>query len=157
MLRAALAFLALPTVVSGLIPWALASTSASVGFSTSFGAAPMSVGFVILVASAVSFWRRGEGTLAPWDPPKHLVIQDLYRFNRNPMYIGVVLMVLGWALLSGAVGCWAWALFVPGAFHLRVVLYEEPEMLKMFGSEWRRYRAEVPRWGIRLRPSNDAR
>ena len=59
------------------------------------------VGSGILFASVVSFYRRGRGTLAPWDPPKHLVVHDLYRFNRNPMYVGVVIVVLGWALAHG--------------------------------------------------------
>ena len=98
------------------------------------------VGSGILLASVVSFYRRGRGTLAPWDPPKHLVVQDLYRFNRNPMYVGVVIVVFGWALLTGNPWNYGYALIIVVIFHARVILYEEKEMQRLFGREWDAYR-----------------
>ena len=86
--RAILAFLALPATAAGLVPWGLSYLPAPGIFRSSYGVLPMLLGATILVASVVSFYRRGQGTLAPWDPPRHLVVQDLYRFNRNPMYVG---------------------------------------------------------------------
>lgn len=152
--RAILAFLILPGTMAGLIPWALSGLRHP-GFSiarSSYGLVPLLFGAAILVAAVVSFYRRGLGTLAPWDPPRRLVVQDLYRFNRNPMYVGVLLIVLGWFLLSGSPWMLLYAILLATAFHLRVVLYEEGEMRRLFGEQWERYRRSVPRWGIRLTP-----
>lgn len=150
MFRALVAFLALPAVVAGLVPLGLSRLSGPLLYKAEFGALPLSLGLGILIASVVSFYRRGQGTLAPWDPPRHLVVQDLYRFNRNPMYVGVVAIVLGWALLEGSAWVYGYAVLLPIVFHLRVVLYEEREMQRLFGEEWDAYRESVPRWGLRL-------
>ncbi len=150
--RAILAFLALPALVGGLFPWLISRIPASGIFQSPSGGILVVVGGGILLASVVSFYRRGRGTLAPWDPPKHLVVQDLYRFNRNPMYVGVVLVVFGWALITGNPWNYGYALIVPMIFHARVVLYEEKEMERLFGREWEAYRRAVPRWGLCFRP-----
>ena len=150
MARSVLAFLMLPTMIAGLIPWLLSRGAGGATWSTPWGSVPAALGALIVVAATVSFWRRGRGTLAPWDPPRRLVVEDLYRFNRNPMYVGVTLVVLGWVLVTGHLACWLWSIVVPIAFHLRVVLYEEPTMAASFGDDWERYRAAVPRWGVTL-------
>ena len=152
MIRAILAFLALPALVAGLLPWLIAKVPAPSLHRWPYGVAPMAVGAGILLVSALSFYRRGKGTLAPWAPPKFLVVQDLYRFNRNPMYVGVVALSLGWALCAGNPWNYAYAIIVAVVFHLRVVLYEERELKRRFGREWDAYRCAVPRWGVRLRP-----
>ena len=150
--RAVLAFLALPGLVAGLFPWLISRISASEIVESPLGSIMVVVGSGILLASVVSFYRRGRGTLAPWDPPKHLVVQDLYRFNRNPMYVGVVIVVFGWALLTGNPWNYGYALIIVVIFHARVILYEEKEMQRLFGREWDAYRRAVPRWGLRFRP-----
>ncbi|MBE2180764.1 MAG: isoprenylcysteine carboxylmethyltransferase family protein [Chthoniobacterales bacterium] len=151
-LRATLAFLALPAMVAGLVPWLISKLPGPGLFQSSCGTILLAAGAGILLVSAISFHRRGKGTLAPWDPPKHLVVADLYRFNRNPMYVGVALTNLGWALCTGNPWNYGYAILVPVAFHLRVVLYEEKEMARLFGSEWNSYRHAVPRWGIARHP-----
>ena len=151
LLRAILAFLALPVVVAGVLPWPISQIPAPVVFRLGYGVAPLFFGSAILLAAVVSFYRWGHGTLAPWDPPKHLVVRDLYRFNRNPMYVGVILVVWGWALLTGHLWNYAYALLLPVIFHLRVVLYEEKQMERLFGAEWEAYRRAVPRWGVTVR------
>jgi protein-S-isoprenylcysteine O-methyltransferase Ste14 len=151
-LRAVLSFLALPALVAGVIPLLISWIPSPDLFQSYFGAALIMIGGIILLMSVVSFYRRGKGTLAPWDPPKCLVVQDLYRFNRNPMYVGVVLLVLGWAFLTGNLWNYAYSAFLPVIFHFRVVLYEEIEMQRLFGKEWEIYRLAVPRWGVRIRP-----
>lgn len=151
-LRATLAFLALPAMVAGLVPWLISELPGPVLFQSSYGAALFAMGAGILLASALSFYRRGKGTLAPWDPPKHLVVADLYRFNRNPMYAGVALANIGWALCTGNPWNYGYAILVPIVFHLRVVFYEEKEMARLFGPEWNAYRHAVPRWGIARHP-----
>ena len=96
--------------------------------------------------------RDRQGTLAPWDPPKKLVTVGLYRFVRNPIYIGVVGYVLGWSLIAGSRRMAVYAAVLAVGFHLRVVFYEEPTLARLFGNEWYRYRANVNRWWPR-RPS----
>jgi len=116
-IRAIVAFLALPAAVAGLFPWLISRIPAPAVSPWPYGVILMVIGGGILFASVVSFYRRGQGTLAPWDPPKHLVVQDLYRFNRNPMYVGVVMLVLGWALVTGNPWNYTYATLVPVIFH----------------------------------------
>lgn len=89
---------------------------------------------------------RSSGTLAPWSPPTRLVVSGLYRVSRNPMYVAVLLIVAGWALLfrSRAIGIYAAVLML--AFHARVVWGEEPWLARTHGTEWAAYASMVPRW-----------
>jgi protein-S-isoprenylcysteine O-methyltransferase Ste14 len=68
------------------------------------------------------------------------------------MYVGVVILVFGWAMVMGNLWNYVYAVIVPIVFHLRVVLYEEKEMKRLFGEEWEAYKEVVPRWGICFRP-----
>jgi protein-S-isoprenylcysteine O-methyltransferase Ste14 len=92
------------------------------------------------------FYVQGQGTLAPWAPPEHLVMVGLYRFTRNPMYVAVVLMLLGWAAAFGVAGLYAYAAAIALAFHLRVVFGEEPWLARRHGAPWHDYVNRVPRW-----------
>jgi len=102
------------------------------------------------------FASFGRGTPAPIDPPKQLVVRGLYRYVRNPMYAGVLTLVLGWAVLFRAAGVLLYALAALCWMHLFVVFYEEPHLARSFGSEYERYQSEVgrwlPRWGNRGAP-----
>ena len=94
------------------------------------------------VAFAAPLWLARHGrTVAPWAPPRKLVTSGPYRLSRNPMYIGVIDVLLGYALA------------VAIAFHLRVLVSEEPWARRTFGADWEDYRARVPRWLPRLRKS----
>jgi protein-S-isoprenylcysteine O-methyltransferase Ste14 len=97
------------------------------------------------------FYVAGKGTLAPWDPPKHLVVVGLYCFVRNPMYVGILIFLIGWALVMGSRWLAAYAVVLAIAFHLRVVLYEEPRLRRHFPEEWDAYAAAVSRWWPRIR------
>ena len=88
----------------------------------------------------------GRGTLAPWDPPRALVVRGLYRYSRNPMYVGVLSIVSGWALGFQSIGLAIYTIGLVGAFHLRVVMSEEPFLARTHGTEWEQYAARVPRW-----------
>jgi protein-S-isoprenylcysteine O-methyltransferase Ste14 len=97
-----------------------------------------------------SFYTEGRGTLAPWSPPRHLVVTGLYRYSRNPMYVSVVLILWGWTAGFQSRALALYALAVMAVFHLRVVLGEEPWLARTHGDTWDRYRAAVPRWlGVR--------
>jgi protein-S-isoprenylcysteine O-methyltransferase Ste14 len=110
------------------------------------GLAAIGIGVVLLGTCIWEFARRGRGTLAPVDPPTTLVVQGLYRYVRNPMYLSVTMIVLGEALLTGSRALLAyWAVWFL-AVNLFVIGYEEPTLRRRFGPAYDRYRATVGRW-----------
>jgi protein-S-isoprenylcysteine O-methyltransferase Ste14 len=145
-LRALFAFLALPGIVAFAIPiyW-LVSTSHT-GLARPLGLLPLAIGCVGLLWCVRDFYVFGKGTLAPWSPPQHLVTAGLYRYSRNPMYVAVLLIVLGWALSFGVRSLYWYALCVAIAFHLRVVFGEEPWLARTHGATWDDYTQRVRRW-----------
>jgi len=146
LVRALLAFLALPAVVAGLVPALMVHGKPIAGTAAPIAWPILFLGCVLLLWCVRDFYVTGRGTLAPWDPPKRLVATGPYRFVRNPMYIAVAAILLGWTLLyqSPALGIYLIAVLV--VFHLRVVLYEEPKLKAAFGSDWKSYAREVNRW-----------
>ena len=145
-LRAALAFLALPAVVAGLVPWLLLGNDRWRMRGSLLGWPVLFCSACVLLWCVRDFYRTGKGTLAPWDPPKKLVIVGLYRFVRNPMYIGVLGCVAGWSLIAGSPVLAVYTMVLAVAFHLRVIIYEEPTLARLFGDDWAHYRATVHRW-----------
>ncbi len=127
----------------------LTAPDASIGAFVA--AAVILAGAVVLLRCVWDFFASGRGTLAPVDPPKTLVVGGLYRSTRNPMYNGVLTMILGqaWLFRSGWLVFYAFTVFV--GFHFFVVLYEERTLESRFGEDYRRYRRRVPRWGFTLR------
>ncbi len=146
MLGAILAFLAMPAIVAGVVPWLLLRSDRWRGAPEAPGLALVALGVAGLLWCVRDFYVIGKGTLAPWAPPRRLVVRGLYRFVRNPMYVSVLATVAGlaWWRASPALAAYAAALAI--AFHLRVVLGEEPGMAARFGEEWTAYRAAVRRW-----------
>jgi protein-S-isoprenylcysteine O-methyltransferase Ste14 len=104
----------------------------------------------VLLWCVRDFYVSGRGTLAPWDPPQRLVRVGLYRFTRNPMYVGVLLIVSGWSLLAGSPRLAWYTAILAVAFHLRVVLHEERWLAGQFGPDWEEYKRRVPRWLLRI-------
>ncbi|MBI2361052.1 MAG: isoprenylcysteine carboxylmethyltransferase family protein [Deltaproteobacteria bacterium] len=108
------------------------------------------------LGAAIYFWcvwdfaAFGRGTPAPIDAPKKLVVRGLYRFTRNPIYVGMLTILLGWTVLFNALGLLIYALCVGLGFHLFVVFYEEPHLQKLFGNSYEEYRARVGRWLPRI-------
>lgn len=97
------------------------------------------------------FARFGRGTPAPIDAPTRLVVRGLYRYSRNPMYVGVLAVILGQAALLASTRVLLWGFAVGLCFQLFVVLYEEPHLARVFGAEYDDYRARVGRWLPRMR------
>ncbi|MCI0535561.1 MAG: isoprenylcysteine carboxylmethyltransferase family protein [Verrucomicrobiales bacterium] len=145
-LRALLSFLVLPGTFGGLIPAWIVSTDPNRGRGSYVGILPLTIGVAIVLWCVRDFYVAGKGTLAPWDPPKNLVVVGPYRFTRNPMYVGVSLWLVGWSLLAASPWLAGYTAILVIGFHLRVLLYEEPRLRKQFGDEWVRYAATVPRW-----------
>jgi protein-S-isoprenylcysteine O-methyltransferase Ste14 len=117
------------------------------------------IGVLLAVAGAVplieSFRRfavEGLGTPAPIAPPQRLIVTGFYRYVRNPMYVGVVAVILGEALIVGDVRLLTHAAIVWLAFHIFVLAYEEPTLARTYGPEYETFRANVPRWVPRFTP-----
>jgi protein-S-isoprenylcysteine O-methyltransferase Ste14 len=144
--RALLAFLALPGVVAFAVPVAWLVASAHTNLVQPLGLLPLVVGSAALLWCVRDFYVSGKGTLAPWSPPVHLVVVGLYRYTRNPMYVAVTLILVGWAASFGLPGLWVYTIIVAIAFHLRVVLGEEPWLARTHGTQWQEYASRVPRW-----------
>lgn len=110
------------------------------------GLVPMVVGAAGYFQCVRDFIAAGRGTPAPWDPPTELVVVGLYRYVRNPIYVSILIILAGEAIFFEAVVLVLYGGGVFLGFHLAVVLYEEPTLLRLFGESWRQYIAAVPRW-----------
>ena len=108
-------------------------------------------GIVIYLWCAFDF-ARAAGTPAPIDPPKELVARGLYRYSRNPMYVGVLSLIAAQALFFASQPTLLYAALVFLLFHCFVIFYEEPTLARSFGATYRRNITTVPRWIPVLRP-----
>ena len=156
-LGSALFFLVAPCVLAGLIPWSMTRWEFGPAFfglegARSVGVLLILVGLPGLVDSFARFALQGLGTPAPIAPPQNLVVTGLYRHVRNPMYVAVVAVILGQAILFGDWRLMTYGVFMWLAFHAFVLTYEEPVLAQSFGAEYEDFRANVPRWIPRLTP-----
>lgn len=110
--------------------------------------AAFAIGGCIYAWCLWDFASFGKGTPAPIDAPKRLVVRGLYRYTRNPMYVGVLSVILGWAVLFRAAEMFLYLVVVGVCFHAFVVLYEERHLRREFGSEYEDYCSRVGRWSI---------
>jgi protein-S-isoprenylcysteine O-methyltransferase Ste14 len=111
---------------------------------------PLSIGAAIYFWCLRDFAMRGRGTPAPIDAPKQLVVRGLYQYVRNPMYIGVLLVIVGWGMFFQSWRILTYAGAVGICFHLFVVLIEEPVLREKFREEYISYCGEVRRWVPRV-------
>jgi protein-S-isoprenylcysteine O-methyltransferase Ste14 len=144
--KAAFASLALPGTVAFAAPLLFLKLSPRQLSMRPIGLGPLLAGLVLLLWCVREFCAAGRGTLAPWAPPQDLVVTGLYRLSRNPMYVAVVSILIGWAVLFHSWALAIYALAVSVGFHLRVVFGEEPWLARTYGEKWARYEAQVPRW-----------
>jgi protein-S-isoprenylcysteine O-methyltransferase Ste14 len=114
------------------------------------GVALFLIGVAIYLWCAWDFAVKGLGTPAPIDAPRLLVVKGLYRFTRNPMYVGVSAMILGQALYYGSFSIVIYLLAIVLAFNLFVRFYEEPTLRRLFGEQYDEYCRKVPRWLSRV-------
>lgn len=161
LLRHLLAIAILPFTVAVLVPvwvarrYAIAPAlgdSAELLALQCLGLALFAVGLLLFLASLRRFATDGQGTLAPWDPPRRLVVRGPYRFVRNPMISGVNFLLFGEALVltSPPHGVWAVVFLLPNLVYIPLV--EEPQLERRFGESYREYRRHVRRFLPRLRP-----
>ena len=116
------------------------------------GGACVVLGLVLMVATIRLFVTVCQGTLAPWDPPQHLVVRGIYRHVRNPMISGVLFILLGEALLTASLPLLDWFLIFALINAIYIPLWEEPGLVHRFGDQYRTYKRNVPRWIPRLTP-----
>jgi protein-S-isoprenylcysteine O-methyltransferase Ste14 len=162
-LRHLLAILLLPVVVTGVVPlWIVRSSDVlRVGWGLPapasllpaiLGSLLIGFGLLLMFRTISLFAGFGEGTLAPWDPPRRLVVRGVYRRVRNPMLSGVFFVLLGEATLLGSPLVLVWFLVVFALNAVYIPLIEEPDLSQRFGEEYLAYKRNVPRWVPRLRP-----
>ncbi len=107
---------------------------------------------IFATGAAIYFWClwdfavTGRGTPAPIDAPKKLVVKGLYRYVRNPMYTGVLSLILGWATMYNSYELLKYAILMWVIFYMVVLIYEEPMLKRQFGESYERYRKSVRRW-----------
>jgi protein-S-isoprenylcysteine O-methyltransferase Ste14 len=146
-----------PGTFDVLVPWWISGWRVHAAFP---GFAAIRVLGWLLIAAAVpivleSFARfalQGVGTPAPVFPTRRLVVSGFYRYVRNPMYVAVVSIVLGQAMVFGDVRVLAYGMVAWLVTHLFVLFYEEPTLRRTFGVEYKNYCSHVRRWVPRLRP-----
>ncbi|MCV3206938.1 isoprenylcysteine carboxylmethyltransferase family protein [Mesorhizobium sp. YC-39] len=152
----ALFFIVAPGMVAGLVPWLL-TDHYRLPWSTVPGFAP--IGSVLIVAAAAlllhafaRFALEGLGTPAPVAPTERLVVGGIYRHVRNPMYVAVLSITLGQALLFSSLALVAYAVIAAAAMVSFVKFYEEPTLARRYGADYEAYRRAVPGWLPRLTP-----
>ncbi len=156
-LGSALFFVVAPATVAGLVPYLITHYQFRPPFfaveeTRVIGVALIVIGAPGLPDSFARFALQGLGTPAPIAPPRTLVVTGLYRRVRNPMYVAIVAVVLGQAMLFGDLSLLAYAALLFLAFHAFVIAYEEPTLRKTFGAQYEEYRTQVPRWLPRRTP-----
>jgi protein-S-isoprenylcysteine O-methyltransferase Ste14 len=151
----------LPFSVAVLVPLWLARTnniSPAIGatvpqlFVQVLGVLLLMVGLILFSASLRKFVTEGEGTLAPWDPPRRLVVRGPYRYVRNPMISGVVFVLFGESLVLLSRPHFVWALIFLAANFIYIPLLEETGLRSRFGESYMEYCRHVPRLVPRLKP-----
>ncbi len=142
-LRAALFGALAPGTILILLPFVLVTRGIGprldLGTWRLSGLVPLAMGLTVILWCFVDFIQRGRGTPAPYEPPRRLVVGGLYRFVRNPQYIGLVLVMVGEALLAGAIVLFGYAALLAVRYHLVVKYYEEPILNRRFGEAYGRY------------------
>ena len=149
-----------PAVVAGVVPFALVGWTMEPPLLGLSGERVVGVAAVAAVAAGLAclldcfarFALEGRGTPAPVAQTEVLVASGLYRFMRNPMYVSVLIIISGQALLFGQAWLFVYAGVVLVAFHLFVLLYEEPQLRRRFGGSYQTYCLHVGRWRPRLTP-----
>jgi protein-S-isoprenylcysteine O-methyltransferase Ste14 len=141
-----------PGLVAGLIPYWILGRKWSRQFSLPFhlyqyvGILIFSLGLFVLLTCIIRFASSGGGTLSPIDPTKKLVITGLYKYSRNPMYLGVTMILIGEALFFQSYHLGIYLLLIVLVFNLFILAVEEPRLKRDFADEYREYCGKVRRW-----------
>lgn len=141
-----------PSIVAGLLPYYIIQSQTNKLVPEQLttihflGVLIFALGFFIMLACIRSFAIKGKGTLSPIDPTKQLVISGMYRHSRNPMYVGVLLLLIGETIFYQSVKLCLYTLFIFIIFNLFILFIEEPRLKKDFGEAYQNYCDNVRRW-----------
>ncbi len=151
-LKSLLFLIVAPGMVAGYIPLGLLRTGSQINTGIFAYIALLSwlIGAIIILWSFRNFLIQGRGTPAPIDPPKELVAVGFYRYTRNPMYVGVLLVIIGHFLWFGYWNLLIYAVIIFFAFNTFIAYYEEPTLKRKFGVAYEEYCQRVPRWLLHL-------
>jgi len=144
-----------PGTILILVPWLLLQSSGGSNLTLSLwliGLLPLLLGVGLYFWCAGAFTFIGKGTPAPIDAPVFLVREGPYQWVRNPMYLGVLSVVIGEAILFHSLLLVGYALLAWVVVHLFVIFYEEPTLRRQFGESYAAYLRTVPRWLPRFSP-----
>jgi protein-S-isoprenylcysteine O-methyltransferase Ste14 len=145
-----------PGVVAGLVPWWLTRWQAGAVYPVPVriaGVVLIVAGATVLLGAFAQFAVEGQGTPAPAAPTGQLVVRGLYRFVRNPMYLAVLAVITGQALLLGRPLLLGYAAIVGVMFAAFVWGYEQPALSRRYGAQYEAYRRAVPGWWPRFPPA----
>lgn len=154
-LKSAAATIVVPGGACVLIPYFILSAAHTsltphFGFLQLIAVLVAAVGVAMVVWVSTAFVRRGMGTPIPIQPPTRLVVTGLYRYLRNPMYAGAILIVLAGALYFSSLWLVIYAAGLWAILHTFMIVFEEPQLKRRFGVDYARYLVDVPRWIPRL-------
>ena len=141
-----------PGVVAGLLPYWILGSRFTETFKNGLSSFQYIAIFILAAGIAILFYCiglfivKGKGTLSLADPTKKLVVSGLYKFSRNPMYIGVMLMLIGEAVLFSSSSLWLYTIIAFIAFNLFIIYHEEPRLKRDFGTEYQQYLKTARRW-----------
>ena len=137
-----------PGIVAGVIPfWIIGGKLNELEKPHQFvGVFLFLAGFIIMTWCIVNFAVKGQGTLSPLAPTKKLVVSGLYKFSRNPMYIGVMLILTGETLFFASYSLCVYSLIVFAGFNIFIIFNEERRLKKDFGNDYDNYCKKVRRW-----------
>jgi len=157
MIGSLLFFALVPVTIAGLIPfwltgWRVAGPFLEAPVLPVTGVFMIVAGLGSLLESFARFVLVGHGTPAPVAPPTCLVVSGQYRHVRNPMYVAILVIVVGQGLVLGSVALLYYTGLLWFFFYVWVIIYEEPALGSQFGVSYRVYRENVRRWWPRLRP-----
>jgi protein-S-isoprenylcysteine O-methyltransferase Ste14 len=148
-----------PGVVAGLVPWWLTQWQTGAANPVPVriaGVVLTGAGAAVLLGAFAQFVIQGKGTPAPPVPTEQLVVRGLYRYVRNPMYLAVLAVIIGQAMLLGRPVLLGYAAVVGIGFIAFVHGYEQPALTRRYGTQYEAYRRAVPGWWPRLRPARKA-
>ena len=141
-----------PGIVAGLVPYLILGENAKNVFDQpltlyhALGVLIFVGGVVIMLICIISFAVKGQGTLSPADPTRKLVVAGLYQYSRNPMYVGVTMILVGEAIFFRSSSLWIYTFSVFTAFNLFILLVEEPRLRRDFEDDYTNYCKKVKRW-----------
>ncbi|MEP6645956.1 MAG: isoprenylcysteine carboxylmethyltransferase family protein [Saprospiraceae bacterium] len=141
-----------PGLVAGLFPYLLDSDQIRLHLDVSFGTGQYAglilfiVGWCLILYCIYRFAVEGQGTLSPVDQTKNLVKKGIYRYSRNPMYIGVIIALIGMALFAYSSILLGYSILIFTMFNFWVIYVEEPRLRRDFGAQYMDYSKSVRRW-----------